>query len=150
MGTVQVVFAGEQWGATESNTVRMLDQKWRHQKSRDFSSVLFPVFSRTFFPVLFFLRTFFPVIFFPNFFPPYFFPRTLFFRLFSVFVVSFHFSTYFSSLFSISFHYSTLLIGSFLTIWLANRPEIVTSDWFNLQWYDWLVLYKISIPFWVK
>ena len=33
-----------------------------------------------------------------------------------------------------------LLIGSIFTIWLANRPEIATSDWFNFQWYDWLVL----------
>ena len=31
-----------------------------------------------------------------------------------------------------------LLIGSILTIWFANGPEIATSDRFNFQWYDCL------------
>jgi hypothetical protein len=35
-----------------------------------------------------------------------------------------------SSALSISFDFNLL----------SNRPEIATSDWFNFQWYDWLVL----------
>ena len=95
-----VVYGYEQisiWGGTTgSDTVRMLDQKWRHQKSRDFSPYFFPYFfSGIFFPSTFFPRTFSnyfisissyffsPYIFFPYFFPPYFAFAVLFSRTFS-------------------------------------------------------------------
>jgi hypothetical protein len=86
-----VVYGYEQisiWGGTTgSDTVRMLDQKWRHQKSRDFSPYFFSVFfSRYLIPQYFFSPYFFKlfyfyflVLFFPvHFFPVLFFPRTLF------------------------------------------------------------------------
>ena len=89
-----VVYGYEQisiWGGTTgSDTVRMLDQKWRHQKSRDFSPYFFfRIFFRYLFPQYFFPRTFsnyfisissyfFSPYFFPvHFFPVLFFPRTL-------------------------------------------------------------------------
>ena len=92
MGTDKVIFVEERWGATGSDTVRMLDQKWRHRKSRDFSHYFFPhtlflpyFFSHIFSPILFFpvpffsllfLVLFFTLIFLPRIFPPYFFSRT--------------------------------------------------------------------------
>ena len=59
-------------GATRSDTVHMLEQKWRHRLSCDFSPYFFPC---TFFPLLFFPRTFFPMLFSCTFFP-YNFHRT--------------------------------------------------------------------------
>lgn len=80
MGTDKLVFKGEQWGATRSDTVCIIDRKWPDEAlsgshltvSLNFVSVLcFPVFfSRTFFPNCFpyftvlFSRIFFPVFFY--------------------------------------------------------------------------------------
>ena len=115
MGTDKVTFVEERWGATGSDTVRMLDQKWRHRKSRDFSPYFFfPQFfslnfsSRTFFPVFFPLSFFssisFPVPFFPQFVFPYFFPRIFsnyfFPRTFSNYFFPVFFTPYFFSHFS--------------------------------------------------
>ena len=83
MGTDKVIFVEERWGATGSDTVRMLDQKWRHRKSRDFSHYFFPhtlflpyLFSHIFSPILFFPVPFFsPYFFFPTFSRPFFPPN---------------------------------------------------------------------------
>ena len=79
-----VVYGYEQisiWGGTTgSDTVRMLDQKWHHQKSRDFSLYFFSVFFfRYLFPQYFFPPYFFPVLFQIILFL---FPRTFFSRTF--------------------------------------------------------------------
>ena len=117
MGTDKVTFVEERWGATGSDTVRMLDQKWRHRKSRDFSPYFFSFnffpyffslnfFSRTFFPVpvfpVFFPLSFFssisfPVPFFPQFVFPYFFPRTFSNLYFSPYLFTLFFSRTFSN-----------------------------------------------------
>ena len=85
-----VVYGYEQisiWGGTTgSDTVRMLDQKWRHQKSRDFSLYFFSVFFfRYLFPQYFFPPYFFPVLFQIILFL---FPRTFFSRTFSPYIFS--------------------------------------------------------------
>ena len=91
MGTDKVAFAEERWGATGSHTVRMLDQKWRHRKSRNFSPY-------------FFFPQFFSVLFFPYYFPVLFFP-VLFFRIlfFRAFFRTFFSHTFFFVLFSRTF-----------------------------------------------
>ena len=87
------------WGGSRGiGPLCMLDQKWRHRKTRDFSPYFFfhvlffpyfffpyffsrTFFSRTFFPFLF-PRTCFPPYYFPVVFFPYFFPVP-FSRIFS-------------------------------------------------------------------
>ena len=106
MGKDTATFAEERWGATGSDVtwsdnVRMLDQKWRHRKSRGFSPfhffrIFFPYFffSYYFFPYFFssyffsstFSRIFFFTYFFPVFFSPYFF-HVFFSRTFFLVVV---------------------------------------------------------------
>jgi hypothetical protein len=72
MGTDKLVFEEELRGATGSDTVHMLDQKWRHRKSRDLSPYSFPRIFPYFFPICFspyfFFRTFFSVLFSRTFF----------------------------------------------------------------------------------
>jgi hypothetical protein len=91
MGTDKLVFVEERWGATGSDTVRILDRK----RPCPEDTWLFPLLFFPYFPVLFFSYFFFVlfsrIIFFPSFFPYFFLPY-----YFSVLFFPYFFSPYFS------------------------------------------------------
>ena len=142
-------------GATGSDIVRMLDQKWRHQKSRDFFpyffSVFFPpyiflvllshiFFPRIFFsvlfsPVLFCFRTIFPYFFFLYFFPVFFFQRTFFSRTFSN-VETFEIQRFKISVscFSSTCRYNTVHIPCGISI--QTSPVGLPLDWWGARMRD--------------
>ena len=93
------------WGGSRGiGPLCMLDQKWRHRKTRDFSPYFF--FHVLFFPYFFFpyffsrtffSRTFFPFLFPRTCFPPYYFPVVFFPYFFSCTFFPYFFLSYFFS-----------------------------------------------------
>ena len=140
MGTAQLSFAEERWGATGSDVtgsdVSHMTKKWRHRKSRDFSPVLFlpyfPVFfflylfltsfSRTFLPY-FFCATFVPYFFSSCFFFPTFFPY-FFLRIFLPYLfISVLFSFFFPYFFYIFFPYFFSRTFSYFFSYFFNKDS---------------------------